>query len=166
MSEICDLVSEAVVPFLIHFSERGIVPKILSVEGGFCLNLRAAEGPRLGTWLKTASADEMRKVYGVLGSHIGYISKYGVAHEDLHTFNVVVENGFPVIIDWGKASAFFCKHDMDAGVLLDDTEKQVRAEYFPNLKKVFSDAFQKELSLPPDVSTEEIVMKSWRLYGA
>ncbi|GEM_PF-5632222 len=165
MTEICDLVSEAVVPFLVHFSERGIVPKILDVEGGFVLKLRAAEGPRLGSWLETASPDELRKVYGVLGSHVGYISKYGVAHTDLHTFNVIVENNSPVIIDWEKATPFFTGHHADFEMLLNHTEKYVRSDFFPDLKKVFSYAFSKELSLPCDVSMEEIMMNCLNLYG-
>lgn len=166
-----DIVSCLIVPYLIHFGERGITPRILKVEGEELITIEKAQGPRLGELLEKADLERLTRIYHQLGTSVGYISKYKIVHDDLHPDNVVVCGDKPVIIDWGKASYFGIAHtdsqeacefwmERDSGILLYTTQGRLitarRRELFPTLKEAYAESFVTEFRKPLDVDHREI----------
>jgi len=161
---IWDMVSEEVIPYLIHFSDKGIAPRIIEVQSPGVF-MQKAEGRRLGEVLTNKPKPaKLFPIYEALGKNIAYLGKYGIFHTDLHTYNIVVENNLPVIIDWGKASFSFlvCDYDgsFDAKELLRHTQetlgKNNRPEIYSPLESVFRKSFETEIKVPLEVSHEEI----------
>ena len=167
--EILDTTGEEIVPYLIHFSKRGIVPQILGVEGGFAMTMRKAEGPRLCQVIRDATLDKLIGIYCSLGSSVAYINKYGIAHSDLDTANVIVENDLPVIIDWDKATFCSSSHSPDDARLLGSTHKILqeagKRESYSPLEHAFSLALNKERSKPLEISHAEIARRAYAEFG-
>lgn len=166
-----DVVSCLIVPYLIHFGERGITPKVLEVDGEEVLTIEKVEGQRLGELLGKADAERLTRVYHQLGVSVGYLPKYKIDHGDLHPHNVVVCGDKPVIIDWGKASYFGIAHEnpqeayefwmgQDSRVLLETTKgmlgKVERGNLFAVLEQAYTESFRTELCRPFDVDPREI----------
>lgn len=166
MTEITDATSELVIPYLIHFSKAGIAPKILGVDG-FAIRMRMAEGPRLFRFLRDADQKQLERVYGNIGRNVAYMHKYCVSHRDLHTGNIVVENGLPVIIDWGKAS--YGAGLIDSVQIMADTQERLaeltRRDLYKELERAFLAANDEERHKPLEVSHEEIQAAAFREFG-
>jgi len=125
--EITDYInSRRLYPYLVHFGEVGISPKVVgaytreelgssyvkqetrkiaTVEIVF---FEKIEGDRLNGWLwQNHHIEELRAMYKELGYSVGYIHKYGVYHNHLKTANIVVNSqGKPIIIDWKHAESY------------------------------------------------------------
>ena len=97
-----DIVGEDIIPYLVHFSEIGIIPEIVDADNISIRTVRL-KGPRLNDFLKAESnAVQLSKVYERIGFQVGHISNHGVIHGDLRTDNIIVENNVPFLIDWGS----------------------------------------------------------------
>lgn len=179
MEGLTDITSEIIVPYLIHFGERGYTPKIFRVDGGEILRIRKAEGPRLSAFLETASREQLERLYMQLGVRVGYISKYHVVHGHLHTDNVIVERDKPVIIDWGQGSYVGIVSDeqdqhyrfwmgQNSGMLLESTRERLEAvgkeDLFSELRGKYSEAFRRELFMPQCVTPQQLQRIAFELY--
>lgn len=174
-SEISDFVSCAVSPYLIHFGEKGITPKVLHAKSDELLILKKVEGPRLGDVLKSGIEEaRLKEIYEQLGSNVGYISKYCIEHGDLHTENIIIENGMPIIIDWGSASFFgiFFEEpekryqfwiERDSKHLLRSTRERLgevgKMNIYPQLENTYSKSFKEEILSPRDVKIRDMERK-------
>lgn len=182
MTELVDITSEVVIPYFIHFAEVGIAPKIVAVEGGEVLRIIAAVGPRLGEMLKAKTRiDTLCGIYAELGRRVGYISKYCIAHGHLHTENVVVEGGIPIIIDWGQAEYLGIAHEneeeryrfwkgVNTQFLMESTQERLAEAgrlgiTYNELQEAFYEKFRAELLSPRGVQDEEIQRKAFARYG-
>jgi serine/threonine protein kinase len=175
MSEVMDLVSELVVPHLIYFGENGITPKVKAVDIEM-LTVEEVPGPRLGPALRSFDLARALSVYARLGTKVGFISKYGVAHNDLHTENVVVApNDDPVIIDWGKASLMPVResddgaqvrfwYGLNAGDLMRFTNERLkqcgRERWLPELESEFRETFREALLSPLEATASELYKRA------
>ena len=175
MEEIVDMVGEPIPAYFVHFSEKGITPEILRIEGFEILVLRRAEGPRLGETLKRDPANpKLPEIYKKLGFSVGYISKYGISHGHLHTYNVVLENNSPIIIDWGQASYLGISGiDLwlsgNANFLLKSTKEDLtiakRPDLYAPLESIFIKEFKKEMAIPQSKTPREIQMETFKRFG-
>lgn len=167
MTEIIDTTGEEIVPYLIHLSKIGIVPKILEIEGGFAMKMVRVEGPRLSDVLGSSSVSELEKIYATLGKNVAYVNKLGVMHSDLHNSNVIVENGLPVIIDWDKASMI--PFEDDISFLTEDIKNELyirkRDDLIVPLKKVLRSSYDAEKMLPLNISHKEIQERAYAEFG-
>ncbi|MBW2996545.1 phosphotransferase [Candidatus Woesearchaeota archaeon] len=178
--ELFDLVSEVVIPWLVHFSEKGITPKIKSADFFGALTIEEVEGPRLGEYLRQdVDAEQLQEIYNELGSRVAYISKYCIVHGHLHTENVVVRSGdnMPVIIDWGMASYLGLifededrlSQDRNSNDLLEATKERLeevgRDNIYQRLKDSYAESFRKEINSPFDITPREIQLNSLQKYG-
>ena len=67
MTHKLDFVGEDIIPYLIHFSEKDIIPKIIDVKGGI-IKTDKIKGSRLCDVLKTDSnLSRLTKIYEKLG---------------------------------------------------------------------------------------------------
>ena len=172
-----DYVNKDLIPFLIHFGEKGITPRVLSVSKGEIKTIRI-EGRYLTDILhETPDPSKLLSIYKELGVRVGYISKYGVAHNDLHTANVVVEGTTPVIVDWESTPIMPMRfetqdeaNDFWMGVnskrLLSTTKRDLQSpETYSQLEKTYSVSFREELFSPLETSYSEIKTNAFRLFG-
>jgi tRNA A-37 threonylcarbamoyl transferase component Bud32 len=174
-----DYVGEDIIPYLIHFSEKDIIPKIIGVEGGI-IKTNKIKGPPLCDILKEDSdLSRLLKIHERLGFQVGHISKHGIFHGDLHAGNVVVENDVPFLIDWGKAKIMptICEtpektyqfwERFDSKHLLTDTANILRnnsSDIYSKLEHVYLANFRKEVTSPSDASYRDISRRAYELYG-
>jgi tRNA A-37 threonylcarbamoyl transferase component Bud32 len=165
-----DRVRKEVVPFFIHFSEKGIVPKILRTDDRTTtheiIRREHIDGVPLASILcflgykgnelkklteifdenylsRNSRPEVLTSIYGQLGSFVGYVSKCNVCHNDLHTENVVIEKeGRPYIIDWGEATLFSDKNpNEDSEVLLADTRLELRDKKFEKTNQMLEKTY-------------------------
>lgn len=149
----CEKVRSEVFPFFKEFSDRGIVPKILSVDKSspvYSIRREHVIGVPLAAvlcylvyrdeslenlkqifneeWMsKNSGEDALVEIYRKLGSMVGYTTRRKIAHNDLHTENVVVNvNGRPYIIDWEKSSVTKRKRNLDTCYLIGDTNTSLK----------------------------------------
>jgi tRNA A-37 threonylcarbamoyl transferase component Bud32 len=179
MTHEADFVGEDIIPYLIHFSEKDIIPKIIDVEGGI-IKTKRIKGPRLCDMLKGDSdISRLTKIYEGLGFRVGHISRHGIFHSDLHTGNVVVKNDIPFLIDWGKAKIMptICENPektyqfwkrFDSEHLLTDTVKNLKnnsPDAYSKLEHAYLANFRKEVISPLDASYRDIEHRAYELYG-
>jgi len=174
MKDIVDTPPDYLIPYLIHFGEKRITPKVLGVEGGEALRLEKVPGRRLGMLLQDENDPgplRLREIYSVLGRHVGYIAKFNVIHTDLHTENVVVEDDYPIIVDWerGECHPFLNSdpmywHGHSSDLLLKTTKVRLEQAEFPQmyeiLQRYYTDAFLEELNTHTEIDKEELYRKA------
>ncbi len=129
--EILDTVNPDMVPYLLHFSQEGLVPELRNIDAAGPVTTEEIEGERLGDLLEiTASVDPLEPIYRELGESAGYIfGNFPVRHGDLSVHNVVVAYGedSPYIVDWetGGYGMGMAGTDPDSAQLLDSTRRRL-----------------------------------------
>lgn len=173
MAEIMDLISDPVFPLFWHFSEKGIVPRIINAEPDVVM-LEEAKGPRLGELIAKATRPTLLNLYTQLGTNTAYINKYCVAHHDLHTENVVVEGKKPIIIDWGKSiylgiSGIEFWKEQDSRMLLDTTRERLqhakKEDLYDAVETAYRTAFEREFAVPQTITHHDIAMAATDKFG-
>lgn len=167
-----DMAGKEIVPYLIQFSKVGIVPNIIGVKTS--ANSKTAEvrmvrvqGPRLDYLLENEGNEDLVRIYQKLGTHVGYMSKYDIAHNDLHTENIVVEKQKPFVIDWDEAMMGITSCD-DLRLLV-DTELVLKSDnrfyLYRDLERAFRTAYNEEGSSPINVTHAEIRDAAFKEFG-
>ena len=95
------------------------------------------------------------------------MSKYDIAHNDLHTEKVAVEKQKPFIIDWDEAMMGITS--CDDLRLLKDTEIVLKScdrfYLYHNLEKAFRTTYNEEGSSPIKVTHDEIRDAAFKEFG-
>lgn len=96
---VVETVDSKVIPYLIHFGEKGIAPRVFSVDGN-SVKYRQQPGISLYRLLQECQ-DEGRivRMMKELGRNVGYTAKYNVVHGNLLVTNVIIDRP-PVITGW------------------------------------------------------------------
>ncbi len=163
--EIIDVTSCVVTPVLIYLGTKGITPRVLAVEGEEILTLQKVQGPRLGQLLESQEfvSPQADEVYVKLGTAVATISRYGLVHGHLHSYNVVVEQGRPIVIDWEQASYFPGNPTRDFGgnlvMLLEDLRKSKRSDK-TNLESLLINSFDGAILLPAEKSYAQMEIEA------
>jgi tRNA A-37 threonylcarbamoyl transferase component Bud32 len=173
MNDITDFVSDPVFPLFWHFSTKGIVPRVISAEPDI-VTLEYAKGPRLGQYMHQAPQDRLLQIYTTLGTNVAYINKYCVQHGHLHTENIVVSGGNPVIIDWDHGSFLgipdieFWK-GQDSQLLLKTTKERLheskKGDFYAAIENAYTAAFEKEFRIPRQQNHREISIAATEKFG-
>lgn len=154
--KVWDVTSELVVPYLIHFSKKGVVPKVLEIKD-YVITMEKIPGERLGDLIRSSNLALLEILYARVGRGIAYVNKFNVGHGDFHLDNVVVNGLNPFIIDWETAHMF---HPDDSAGFIDSTGRRLdeanRLELLVPLEKSFKRAYEQESAIPRDVTKEEI----------
>ncbi len=112
----CTFFKDWFVPHYKHFSDLGIVPRMIDVMDVYGPNVLVSHEVILNEWgidsrfgslipRSPAKATERETIgliaiYERLGYKVGHIFKHGIDHIDLHAGNVVLKGAYPLIIDW------------------------------------------------------------------
>lgn len=194
---IIDMINSDITPYLIYLGEKGVAPEVYAVKRDESMECYKFIGPsdhvlvrlvggrqnyglRLDKLVEYSSLDELRRVYSKLGFKVGFMCKFPIVHNDLHTANVVVVNGEPFIIDWGKGylttpeahnarSVDSIRDEPDSEMLLDYTEmglEDVKKECFlPVLKKEYYGSLVKGYESRADFNLEELIELTGLMYN-
>jgi tRNA A-37 threonylcarbamoyl transferase component Bud32 len=115
-----------VIPFFLKFSEMGISPKVIRRDESY-VETEIVEAVDLSSILNCIASPEMNfyarkcndygfkeentkpenvvEVYRQLGSHLANILNHGVAHNDAHARNIIVEGKSKAyLVDWERAA--------------------------------------------------------------
>lgn len=161
---IADFVDPKLIPLLVHLGLKEITPLVISSIDDL-IEVEYVKGERLGNLLKKGEADLLKTIYKQLGVNVAYINKLLISHCDLHTHNIIINEGKPVIIDWGKAYPTIAVADSilsqdDSSCLLEDTNeilnKTGRQELYGILKQVYTDNYKEEIVKPLEKTPEQI----------
>jgi len=166
-----DIADRRVVPYLIHFSERGMVPSIIRVKRNYWgplvrtrkLVTEVVDGERVESVIEGPDLGELVSVYSILGKNLAYMNKLGVTHGDLHTGNVIIRRGVPLIFDWDYAvPPAFGNLGFDFVNLLKDTydtfDRYGKSDCLEldSIGVALKTSFGEEMDRPLEVSHEEI----------
>lgn len=174
--------SEELIPYLIHFGEKCIGPKIISVEG-FIIKFKRIEGQRLDDFLyETKDVTLLSNIYGKMGSYVGNVSRLNILHGDLRPDNVIVEekSKHPVIIDWETVSFlgitridskekyefWMSENDEFLFETKEILEDEGRVDEYSQLEDAYSKRFKEELLKPLHKdSIKNIHQRAYELHG-
>lgn len=169
-----DHMSPGMVPYFIHFSDKGFVPEITRFSEGV-VETEEVLGERLGELLGMIdSKGPLEDIYNELGVRVGYMfGNFPVNHNDLHVDNIVVshEDDLPYIIDWETASYGIAVGDNpDSTQILESTrdvlEKLGLANWYGDLRNEYLDGWESGQSDEPEFTPQELERKHLeRIYG-
>jgi len=159
-NQLVQTASENVIPYLVHFGDMGVSPRVLRLDGENIAFVERCEGPRLGNYIPFASEAELNVAIYSLGKKIAYANKHGVFHGDFTTDNVIVKEGNgPVIIDWDGASLGGV-FESDIDYFFSSMDQELRDMRFEEWMK---EAYGREIKIKRKFTDQQIMEKYYRM---